>query len=325
MAVEVGQFLVVKVRVESSHNIEEIKKLAFEEFDADGIQEFSIDEAQVDNILGERAYSGGDVPESVIDEVESVTTAANEFEYSFFFFNGDITRGESFKSALATNKNIEEVICETMEYSDWNEEWKKHYKPIEIEKDFKVIPEWFKEDDFKNDTDNIYINPGMGFGTGEHETTYLCLKLFNKVKEDFSPKTLCLDFGCGSGILGIGAMKKSNMLVDYVDIDPRALDNCLTNLKLNFNEESLNGLRLISRERYEVSEKYELVFANILEHVLISEKSLILDSLKEGSFLILSGILNHQVENIRNQYSNLNFVEVASKGDWSAIMFRKGE
>ena len=112
--------------------------------------------------------------------------------------------------------------------------------------------------------------------------------------------------------------------VDFVDIDPRALDNCLTNLKLNFEKSELNGLRLISRDRFELSDKYKLVFANILEHVLISEKELLLDSLDSKGYLILSGILNHQVDNIKSQYESLIYLDHISKGDWSAIIFKKG-
>ena len=284
----------------------------------------AIDEARVDEILGERAYSGGDVPEEVIDEVSDITTETNDFDYSFYFFNGDITRGKGFSKAVVSLDGVDSCEVEKQEYSDWNAEWRKHYKPIDVKSDFKVIPEWFKEDNYKSDKENIYINPGMGFGTGEHETTFLCLSLFDDVKTEFIHNSLCLDFGCGSGILGIGAMKKARMLVDYVDIDPRALDNCLTNLKLNFEESELNGLRLISRDRFELSDKYKLVFANILEHVLISEKELLLNSLDSKGYLILSGILNHQVENIKSQYESLIYLDHISKGDWSAIIFKKG-
>lgn len=324
MSVETGEFLVVKVKLRDSSVIEEVKDVAFTEFDADGIQEFAIDEARVDEILGERAYSGGDVPEDVIDEVSEITTEANDFDYSFYFFNGDISRGEDFSKSILKLEGVESCDLEKQEYSDWNAEWRKHYKPIGVKEDFKVIPEWFKEENHKADKENIYINPGMGFGTGEHETTFLCLSLFDDIKMEFGKEDLCLDFGCGSGILGIGAMKKSNMLVDFVDIDPRALDNCYTNLKLNFKEEELNGLRLISRERFKLNDKYNLVFANILEHVLISEKDLILDSLNKKGYLILSGILNHQVENIKEQYKSLIYLDHISKGDWSAIIFKKG-
>lgn len=323
MSVEKGNFQLVQVTFQNRQEALQVNEIAISEFTTDGIEEFSINEGLVDAILGTRAYSGGDVPASVIDEVEEETKLREALSYKYYFFSGEIERAEDFAVYLAENYSDLEVNIEEKEYSDWNAEWKKHYAPIEVDEDLKVIPEWYKEENYKQNNDNIYINPGMGFGTGEHETTFLCLKLFNEIKETIKPKSLCLDFGCGSGILGIGAIKKAQMFVDFVDIDPAALDNCLTNLKLNFEDEDLNGHRLIIRERFEVEEKYDLVFANILEHVLISEQSTILESLSPNSYLILSGILNEQVENIENKYAMLSHVKTISKGDWSAIMLKK--
>jgi ribosomal protein L11 methyltransferase len=323
MSVQVGEFFIVTVKFDSEAKADEINDIALNSFHVDGIEEFSLDEATVDEILGERAYSGGDIPTEVIHEVERETKATKDLNYKYYFFNGDLKRAEDFHSYLTENHPDFEKTIEQNEFSDWNEEWKKHYAPIEVADGLRVVPEWYKEDGYKDNKDDIYINPGMGFGTGEHETTFLCLKLFEGIKENLTEKGLCLDFGCGSGILGIGAVKKKDMQVDFVDIDPAALDNCLVNLKLNFHENDLNGHVLTIRERYEQGEKFELVFANILEHVLILEKPVILDALKEGSYLILSGILNHQVENILEQYSSLNHVETVSKGDWSAILLRK--
>ncbi len=321
--VDTGNFLIVEVELKNPDQLEKINEIAIHEFSVDGMEEFSIDEPTVDELLGERAYSGGDIPLSVIEEVEQRTRDTKNPTYRFYFFNGDINRGQTFANFLNENLDLVSVAVKTEEYSDWNEEWRKHYAPIEVESDLHVIPEWYKEENYLDDKNNIYINPGMGFGTGEHETTYLCLKLYNSIKNELGDNSLCLDFGCGSGILGIGAIKKSNCVVDFVDIDPEALDNNLTNLKLNFREDSLNGHRLILRERFKLEDKYSLVFANILEHVLIEEKPVISKALDSQSYLVLSGILNDQVENVKSEYSDLKCIEVASKGDWSAILMQK--
>ncbi len=322
MSVEVGEFYIVTVSFETEAKADEINEIALNSFHVDGIEEFSLNEETVDEILGERAYSGGDIPTEVIHEVEDVTKANGDLSYKYYFFNGDLKRAEDFSAYLDENHSDYKKTIEKNEFSDWNAEWRKHYAPIEVTDELSVVPEWFKKEDYKENKNHIYINPGMGFGTGEHETTFLCLKLLEGIKQNISKKSLCLDFGCGSGILGIGAIKKKDMQVDFVDIDPAALDNCHENLKLNFNQEDLNGHALMSRERYELGEKYDLVFANILEHVLISEKPVILDALKKGSYLVLSGILNHQVDNIISEYSNLEMVKTETKGDWSAILLR---
>lgn len=323
MSVEKGNFNIVHVKFNDKSEAVNVSEIALSAFGADGIEEFSINEQLVDEILGDRAYSGGDVPLEVIDEVEDETKLREELRYKYYFFNGDIGRSEDFAAHLTENFPEIEVNIEIGEYADWNEEWRKHYAPIVVTDDLSVVPEWFKEEGYKENKNNIYINPGMGFGTGEHETTFLCLSLFDEFKTFIPEKSLCLDFGCGSGILGIGAIKLRDMQVDFIDIDPAALDNCLTNLQLNFHEEDLNGHALVARNRFEISEKYNLVFANILEHVLISEKPIILDSLADDGVLILSGILNEQVDNIKDHYKSLELLSVKSKGDWSAIALRK--
>jgi ribosomal protein L11 methyltransferase len=322
MTEETGDFYILTVQFDNTDIAAQINDIALESFHVDGIEEFSIDEAEVDEILGERAYSGGDVPEEVIDEVEVETKANNQISYKYYFFNGDIQRAEQFSNFLKENHKDVKVQLEHEQFSDWNEEWKKHYAPINVTENLNVVPEWYKEDNHKDNDKNIYINPGMGFGTGEHETTYLCLKLYDSVVDKVKDKGLCLDFGCGSGILGIGAIKKNKMQVDFIDIDPAALDNCLQNLELNFHQEDLNGHALIHRSKFDLKEKYQVVFANILEHVLLSEKELLLACLDKDSYLILSGILNEQVDNIKENYSSLEHIETVSKGDWSAILFK---
>ncbi|EQC52294.1 50S ribosomal protein L11 methyltransferase [Bacteriovorax sp. DB6_IX] len=258
MSVEVGEFFIVTVCFNSESKADEINDVALNSFHVDGIEEFCLDEQTVDDLLGERAYSGGDIPVEVIHEVEEQTKATKELNYKYYFFNGDLKRAEDFFSYLDENEAALQKSIDKNEFSDWNEEWKKHYAPIEVTENLRVVPEWYKKEGHKEQREDIYINPGMGFGTGEHETTFLCLKLFESIKENLSENGLCLDFGCGSGILGIGAIKKKNMQVDFIDIDPAALDNCLVNLKLNFHEEELNGHVLASRNRFEPGEKYEL-------------------------------------------------------------------
>jgi len=161
----------------------------------------------------------------------------------------------------------------------------------------------------------------MGFGTGDHATTFLCLRHMEDLIQAGSTFKSCLDFGCGSGILGIAAIKRSGAEVDFCDIDKNALNNCLQNLLLNFKERDLSGSGLISRDKFEKEKKYELVFANILEGILIQEKDIILGSLAQTGSLIISGILNNQVDSIINTYSELNVIKIYNKGEWSSIAF----
>ena len=299
-----------------------INAYALEDFGCDGVEEFSLEEARVDEILGERAYSGGDIPESLIDEVQAATTDQDSFTYKYFFYQDDFEQNSS-DFVFFVKENYPELPLFTAQKNieDWNAEWKRFYTPILVSKRLEIIPEWLKESRAESVAEKVYIYPGMGFGTGTHETTYLCLRLFDQVFDQLKPASSCLDFGCGSGILGIAALKTKQMPTLFCDIDKSALDNCVQNLVLNFEGENLDGSKLVIRDRYQVS-KYDLVFANILEHILILEKETLLSSLAKNGFLIVSGLLNHQVEKIVSEYHQIEKVAVVSKNDWSAILFK---
>lgn len=300
----------------------EINAFALEDFQCDGVEEFSLEEARVDEILGERAYSGGDIPESLLDEVARATEAQEVITYKYFFYQNAYEENSSeFVYFLKENFSELPIHTDQKDIEDWNAEWKKFYTPIIVSEKLEIIPEWLRSTREESPAEKIFIYPGMGFGTGTHETTYLCLKLFDEISNQFQNSMRCLDFGCGSGILGIAALKIKKMATVFCDIDKDALDNCVQNLTLNLEGENLTGTSLVIRDRYKI-EKFELVFANILLHVLILEKSLILNSLAKNGYLIISGLLNHQVEKIKEEYQEIEFVKTVTKGDWSAILFK---
>lgn len=316
-------FVLIEFNKENADLSHAINAYALEDFECDGIEEFSLEEARVDEILGERAYSGGDIPESLIDEVQAATLEQDTFTYKYFFYEGSFELNcKEFIAFIKKEYPQLPLFSAQKDFEDWNAEWKKFYTPIWVSDNLEVIPEWLKDNREKKSREQVYIYPGMGFGTGTHETTFLCLVLFDQIHEEIQKEEPCLDFGCGSGILGIAAMKMKDMQTDFCDIDKSALDNCVQNLVLNFEGQDLSGTSLVLRDRFS-PKPYKLVFANILEHVLISEKEAILNSLAIGGYLIVSGILNHQVENILNNYTELKKINVATKGDWSAILFKR--
>lgn len=307
-----------------TERLEELNLSAMNDFFCDGVQEFSIDEPTVDKILGDRAYSGGDIPDSVIDEVDGVARDEHLKLLYYFYESEDLeSKVQKFKKFVENKDFVKSAVVAQKPWDDWNQEWRKHYSEISVHENLIVVPEWEKNNTSKNDKDCVYIYPGMGFGTGEHQTTYLCLKLFMDILPELKAGDSCLDFGCGSGILGIAAIKKINSPVIFCDIDTQALNNCLQNLNLNFEGQDLSGSTLVSREKFRAEKKHKLVFANILENILILEKDLLLDSIEEQGFLIVSGLLNPQVITILEEYKSLEKVSVLSKDDWSAILFKK--
>lgn len=293
----------------------EINKLAFENYNCQGIEEFNLNESAVDEILGKEALLGAEVNEYIINKIEKSIDHGKAVTVKYQFL--DEENASAFKNYLNTLKISLNCLLKKNIYEDWNLEWKKHYKAINISPRLNIVPEWEKGENLEG---KVFINPGMGFGTGSHETTYLCLKFLDELQ--ISPKK-CLDFGCGSGILGIAAIKIFKSKVDFVDVSKEALNNCYENLVLNFKEESLEGSSIIIRDRFLPQKEYDLVFANILEVILLSERECILDCLKPNGKLIISGLLNEQKDEFLEKFNrsgSLKLLEIKSQGDWCAIL-----
>jgi ribosomal protein L11 methyltransferase len=302
-----------------SDSLEELEDQALNNFEAMGVEEYSLSEAEVDALLGERSYSGGDLPMEVLEEVEQ-TLASRPRNIRFFFTNED--SANSFFQFIR-ERILSEVQLEKCPQEDWNAEWKKHYSPIPVNERLEIIPSWYEKNQSQNGK-QLSIYPGMGFGTGSHETTFLCLKLFSEDLESLSIDSV-LDFGSGSGILGLASLLFfPNAEVDFYDIDPEANKNCYKNAELN--DLTSQKFRLLLPEvRDYLKKNYDLVFANILESILIAEKDALVNYIKPNGHIILSGLLKHQVPGIVEIYSRagLKLVKQLEKGDWAALLFKR--
>ena len=292
---------------------------AVNEFETIGIEEYSLNEAEVDELLGERSYSGGDLPIEVLDEVEN-TLSHRPGNFRFFYQDENLAR--DFYS-MVKKDYLCEVQIEEKETQDWNAEWKKHYGPIKVNEFLEIVPSWY-QDHKKSSQESIYIYPGMGFGTGSHETTFLCLKLFTEHLYDKNIQTV-LDFGSGSGILGLSVFKFfPEARIDFYDIDHEANKNCYVNAELNRLQE--HSFRLLLPEvRVKLLDQYDLIFANILESILLEEREFLANHIPQGGRLILSGLLRHQVPGIISKYQEkgLTLVERVELGDWAALLFKR--
>lgn len=302
-----------------AHSLEEIATVRF---GCQGIEEYALNEPEVDALLGERSYSGGDLPFEVLTEVEDAVMS-KDVHLKFYFSEDDLSSAEGFQHLLQQSY-LCEVQLQTLEDEDWNAEWKKHYRPIEVTNQLVILPEW---EDVVPWSDRLVlrIHPGMGFGTGSHETTFLCLKNFMSC--EFSPTSQTfLDYGSGSGILGIaGLLRFNDWKGDFVDIDPEAHRNCRQNLTLNGLSEERTKLLLVT-ERDELDCDYPLVFANILQNILHQERDYLIEKTAVGGYLILSGLLKAQVAETRELYLASKKVVVANeefRNDWGCLMLRK--
>jgi len=294
-----------------------LQSLAFDKLNCIGVEDFSIDEARVDEILGDRSYSGGDVPKSVVDEVEY--TVDSETECKKFYFDSEVSAQDFI--ALLRENHVIDINLSTYADEDWGKKWRENFQPIIINSNLTIYPSWHREE---SNADQIFIYPGQGFGTGNHETTFLCLKLFEEFCLDKNCEEV-LDFGCGSGILGIAAYKLKKCRIDLYDIDSAALEN--TKQNLDINEIKSDYSLILPIDRTQIEKKYDLVFANILQNVLMLECGFLADSLKTGGHLVLSGLLVGQEDEVITKYlkhnQNLEVLKIEYRNDWVAVLLKQ--
>jgi len=180
---------------------------------------------------------------------------------------------------------------ELFEDKDWVTYTQSQFKEIRISHSLRIVPPWESETPFSGKS--ILIQPGSGFGTGSHPTTQLCLEW---LEQNLKGHESMLDYGCGSGILSIGAKLIGLSFVEGVELDPLALQNA------NQNNE-LNGCRIpfYHPDSFYPKESYTLIVANILAVILIRLAPVIGPLV--GETLVLSGILEKQAENVIQCYS----------------------
>ena len=205
---------------------------------------------------------------------------------------------------------------------DWSEAWKKYFHPIEISERLLILPSWL-ENPNRPGQKVLTIDPGMSFGTGQHATTLFCLKVIDKLGAEKKNMSL-LDAGCGSGILAIAGSLCGFSPIDAFDFDPDAVMITKENMELNhiegFEPETADAADYQGRP-----EKYDLVCANILAHLLKSFKTNISSWVKPGGYLALAGILEEEFDSVVEAYTALGFelIEAETLKEWRSGLFRK--
>ena len=192
------------------------------------------------------------------------------------------------------NAAYDDVTTSYVEDSDWENNWREYYKPIEVGEKLVVVPEW--EEAPQDGRLPLRLDPGLIFGTGSHATTRMCLAAL----EEFSkPGVRVLDLGCGSGILGIGALILGCDSCLGVDIDPKAPDVVMSNAALNgIGTDKMTAwagdIIADSSLRARIGGGYQLVLANIVADVIIPLTAVVRQFMAPGAVFICSGIIEHR-------------------------------
>jgi ribosomal protein L11 methyltransferase len=211
------------------------------------------------------------------------------------------------EQALARGRQRVEIL----EDKDWEREWMQHYRPMRFGSRLWVCPSWI--DPPQPDAVNLMLDPGLAFGTGTHPTTELCLHQL----DELSPTGLtAVDYGCGSGILAVAALKLGAEKVLGVDNDPQALVASRDNAGRNGISQERLPLALPGEVRTDQwSGNSDLVIANILAGPLLELSDTLLNFLRPGGTMLLSGLLNTQADELCDHYRNRITLSVSAKKD----------
>ena len=201
---------------------------------------------------------------------------------------------------------------------NWNEEWEKSREVVHVS-DKIVIKPTFKEYEAKSGEIVLTLDPKMSFGTGDHQTTKICLMFIEKY---LKPGMKVLDAGSGTAILGIAAAKLGAEKVIAFDIDEWCYDNGIENTLLN----NVNEKVAIQKcELKDIQEKdFDLIIANIQKNILLELADGFIERLKPNGILLLSGLLEMDREAIKEKYSVIGFIEIdyLKMDEWIGIVFK---
>jgi ribosomal protein L11 methyltransferase len=204
---------------------------------------------------------------------------------------------------------------------DWSEEWKKSYTSFPIGDSFFIVPSW-RGDECPNGRLRIQIDPGQAFGSGVHETTQMTMEAMEQLAEWIQPQTIVFDLGTGSGILAIAACLLGARTVIACDYDPVAVTVAKANAARN--DESRIGMFCGSADAV-ASSSVDFMLANLTSDTIVRLFPEIDRVLKTSGYVVLSGILTEQGEDIRALAKRFRYFihEEISRGEWLALVFQK--
>ena len=208
-----------------------------------------------------------------------------------------------------------EIVSRTVDGEDWIKVWRKHFKPIEFST-ITVCPEWIK---YTGDKQVVLIGSNTAFGTGEHETTSMCVGFLEKYVK---AGDVVIDVGTGSGILGIAAARLGAKKVYMTDNDEKAVAAANYNVKLNGVQDKCYPLKADLLDGVKV--EGDVVVANITAEILALLSKDVLGYIRKNGVLIMSGIISDRLDFVLDTYLPLGFEKIESKtvGEWSAVVLK---
>ncbi len=210
-----------------------------------------------------------------------------------------------------------EIFQTVLEDRDWVAESQKSLEPVEVSQNLRIVAPW--HDIAGDDKSAVIINPGIAFGTGHHESTLLCARFLSGLSLE---GCTVVDYGCGSGVLAISALRLGAAFAWGVDVDPQALVDSRKNAALNDVEHSYASC-LPDQVPSEL--QADVVVANIQADALIDLAERLIRLTRPGGWLILSGILQSQIERIEEAYADQFEFYAEVMGQWAMLAGQRTE
>ncbi|PHQ25396.1 50S ribosomal protein L11 methyltransferase [Marinobacter guineae] len=217
-----------------------------------------------------------------------------------------------------TQQALPEIEVTLVEDKDWARAWMDDFQPLKFGERLWIVPSWHDAPD--SGAANLMLDPGLAFGTGTHPTTALCLEWLDG--QDVQGKQV-IDYGCGSGILGLAALLLGADHVIGVDTDPQALEASRENARRNGVDESNLDLYLPEDEP---DTQADVMLANILAQPLIGLAPHLAARTRQGGDLVLSGILSHQAREVMAAYEPWFVMdEPEQREEWIRLTGRRND
>lgn len=254
--------------------------------------------------------------ETIIDiNNEVVVKGYYKEDEKFSVYLEEVKTGVNNLPSFGLDKGLGSVTATKVNEEDWENNWKKYYKPIKVGEKIVIKPIW--EEYNKNPGEIVVeLDPGMAFGTGTHETTRMCIKALERhVRED----STVFDIGTGSGILSITAAKLGAKKTIGVDLDPVAVESAKQNVSYN----DLNNIEILYGDLMEVVKgRADIVIANIMADIIIFLTEQVKEFIVKGGYFISSGIILNKKDEVLNKLTQCGFKieEINIDGEWVCIV-----
>lgn len=276
----------------------------------------------------ERLHALTGIPPSVYTDFETGETRA------IVYLDPKKVRLPQLKKQIATeladlrrcglDAGTGEITVEKVKKQDWAESWKRHFKPIEIGRELLIKPSWIKRKPRKGQH-VVVLDPGLSFGTGNHATTSFCLEQMVRLRQPEMKQQSLIDVGCGSGILAIAGSMLGYAPVQAFDFDPEAVRVAKINAEVNGVAASVRPTRKdLTKLPAKSATKFDVICANLLYDLLLSDGRKLVNRLKPGGRLILAGILITQFPKVLDQFEKWGLTLEATRleKEWQSGTFR---